>query len=66
MATAAIDFPKLLKGLPEGAWVAISERAREVIAYSADLQTAINAARERGESEPLIVRVPEQPNVLFL
>lgn len=66
MAAAAIDLSALLKDIPAGAWVAISEQAREVVAYAADLQAAIKMARERGENDPLIVRVPEQTSVLFL
>lgn len=66
MATAAIDLSEMLKGIPEGAWVAISEQAQKVVAYSADLQTVIQSAHEQGENNPLIVRVPEQSSVLFL
>lgn len=66
MVTASLDFSELLKGLPEGAWVAISERDNKVMAYSADLQTTLNQAKERGENDPSIVRVPERANMLFL
>jgi hypothetical protein len=66
MAAATIDYMGMMKGLPEGAWVAISERDRKVVSYAADLQIAINMARDRGENDPLIVRVPEQSSVLFL
>ena len=66
MASATIDLSALLRDLPEGAWVAISEQAHKVVAYSADLQTAINLSKERGESDPLIVRVPERAGMLVL
>ena len=66
MATATIDYSALLKGLPPGAWVAISEEKNEVIAYAADLQTVIEKAEQAGELDPLITRVPEQSSVLFL
>lgn len=60
MATATtIDFASLLKGLPPGAWVAISERTKAVVAYAAGLRTALETAREKGEHDPLIVRVPD-------
>ena len=59
-------YAALVKGLPAGAWVAISERTNEVIAYAAELQTAIDKAREGGENDPLIVRVPDQAVTLFL
>ncbi|HEY1649442.1 MAG TPA: DUF5678 domain-containing protein [Terracidiphilus sp.] len=66
MATTAMNVAELLKGIPEGAWVAISEDAHKVVAYSADLQTTLKTARENGEDDPLIVRIPEQSSVLFL
>ena len=66
MATATIDYSDLMKGLPAGAWVAISESTNSVLAYAAELQTVIDRAREKGEDEPLIVRIPEQTSVLFL
>ena len=66
MATCAMDFSELLKGIPEGAWVAISERAHRVVAYSADLPSVVAGAHDAGEDNPLIVRVPEQASTLFL
>lgn len=66
MAAATIDYPELLKDLPAGAWVAISENLNEVIAYAAEIQTVIERAHELGEDDPLIVRVPEQAVTLFL
>ena len=66
MATAAIDYSEIVKGIPSGAWVAISEQNQTVVAYGADLATVLNAARDRGEDHPLIVRIPEQTSVLFL
>jgi hypothetical protein len=66
MATIPLDFTAILKGVPEGAWVAISEKTQEVVAYAADFQTALNRAHEMGERDPLIMRVPEQSSVLFL
>jgi hypothetical protein len=66
MAAAMIDYPELLKGLPAGVWVAISENTNQVIAYSAEIQTVIERAHEHGEDEPLIVRVPDQAGMLFL
>lgn len=66
MATAMIDYSALLKGLPPGAWVAISEEKNAVVAYAADLKTAIDLAKEKGENGPLIIRVPDQTGMLFL
>ena len=66
MATSAIDLSELLKGIPEGAWVAISEHEHKVIAYAAEIATVMKIAHEHGDDEPLVVRVPEQSSVLFL
>lgn len=66
MATTAMDFSALLKGIPEGAWVAISEQLQTVLAYSADLQKVIDIARDKGDHAPLILRVPERSSMLFL
>lgn len=65
-AAAIIDYAALLKGLPEGAWVAISERENRVIAYAAELHDVLRMARAQGLQDPLIVRVPEQAAMMFL
>jgi hypothetical protein len=66
MSTSAVDYSALLKGIPAGAWVAISEKRNEVIAYAAEIQTVIDKAHEQGETDPLVVRVPEQAISLIL
>jgi|HubBroStandDraft_1064217.scaffolds.fasta_scaffold79855_2 hypothetical protein len=66
MATPAIHYSSLLKDLPAGAWVAISEKTMSVIAYSAEIQTVVERSRQQGETDPLIVRVPELAGTLFL
>jgi hypothetical protein len=65
-AAPAINYIALLKGLPAGAWVAISGDASRVIAYGAELQAVIDRARAEGEQDPVILRVPEQAVTLFL
>jgi hypothetical protein len=66
MATTVADLPDLLKGIPAGAWVAISESQNKVLAYGADLQAAHDEALQKGEQMPLMVRVPEQNLAMFL
>jgi hypothetical protein len=66
MASVSFDLSELLKGIPAGAWVAISERSNSVLAYAADVQTVVGLARSQGETDPLVVRVPEQASALFL
>jgi hypothetical protein len=56
---AAKDVTKLLAGVPRGAWVALSNDEDRVIAYAAELQEAIEKAKEAGETDPVVIRVPE-------
>jgi hypothetical protein len=65
MTTSAADLSDLLKGIPSGAWVAISESKQVVIAYGPDAQEVLRKAKERGEERPLILRVPEQAIAMF-
>jgi hypothetical protein len=66
MTTTVADLAGLLKEIPPGAWVAISEEKHSVIAYGADAQAVFSEAKEKGEEQPLIVRVPEQATAMFL
>lgn len=67
MATLpALDLAKMLKGVPRGAWVAISEDKERVITYGADMRTVLEDARKQGEKDPLITRVPESDTTLLL
>jgi hypothetical protein len=66
MATTVADLSELLKGIPLGAWAAISERQNRVIAYGVDPQAVLNEAQKKGEKLPLIMRVPDQNAAMFL
>ncbi|HTX39016.1 MAG TPA: hypothetical protein VME43_28520 [Bryobacteraceae bacterium] len=59
IAPAVTDFGKLLEGIPRGAWVAISQNEDRVLAYAAELKDAIRKARELGEQNPVVLRVPQ-------
>jgi hypothetical protein len=63
---AAKDISKLLSGVPKGAWVALSGDEERVLAYAADLAEVVKRANELGESDPVIVRVPENPSSLVV
>ena len=65
MATAVADLSGLLKGIPSGAWVAISEATHSVVAFGADAQDVMRRAKEQGIEVPLIVRVPDQASAMF-
>lgn len=56
---AVKDVSKLLADVPKGAWVALSQDEEHVIAYAAELQEVLQKAKEAGEADPVITRVPE-------
>jgi len=56
---AAKDISKLLIGVPKGAWVALSRDEERMVAYAAELQEVLDKAKGAGESEPVVIRVPE-------
>jgi hypothetical protein len=63
---AVKDVSKLLEGVPKGAWVALSRDEEKVVAYAAELQEVIQKANEAGESDPVVLRVPESDNATLL
>jgi tRNA A37 threonylcarbamoyladenosine synthetase subunit TsaC/SUA5/YrdC len=65
MTSAVADLSDLLKNIPSGAWVAISESKNAVMAYGPDAQEVLREAKERGEENPLIFRVPDQVAAMF-
>lgn len=66
MAAATTNFGELLRGVPRGAWVALSHDESTLIAYAAELKTVLALAAEKGESDPVVLRVPELPASLLL
>lgn len=67
-AVPAIDFVELLKDIPRGAWVTISvdNGPPRVAAFGSDIQKVMNDARQKGDPEPLVMRVPETNTSLML
>ena len=63
---AVKDISKLLAGVPKGAWVALSKDEERVIAYAAELQEALQKAKEAGENDPIVTRVPESDGKALL
>jgi Family of unknown function (DUF5678) len=61
-----LDLATLLKDIPRGAWVAISEDGKAVINYGADMRTVLEEAKEKGEPNPTILRVAEAASALML
>jgi hypothetical protein len=66
MAPAVYDFSELLQGVPPGAWVAISNDEKRIVAYAAEMRDAVKAANDAGEQAPIILRVPLSPGAFLL
>jgi hypothetical protein len=66
MAALAFDFGALLKDIPRGAWVAISSDQTHVVAFGAEMREVLEEAREKGEQDPIILRVPEAQSTLMM
>ena len=66
MTVAAVDLPTLLKGVPEGDWVAISFDMERVVAHGHDMQKVLDEAQRLGENRPVITRVPDPSVALIL
>src|SRR5260221_279881 len=45
----AIDLTEILKGIPRGAWVAISSKHERVVAYGSDIRAVLEEAKRNGE-----------------
>ena len=56
---AVEQLPRLLENIPKGAWVALSHEENRVLAYGAEFQEVLRKARETGEKDPVVIRVPQ-------
>ncbi len=63
---AVKDMSKLLANVPKGSWAAISKDESRVLAYSANLDEAVEKAKQAGEEDPIVIRVPESDVAVFL
>ena len=55
----ALDLVTLLKDIPRGAWVAISVAGgAHVVAFGSEQVKVLSESREKGESDPILLRVP--------
>ena len=66
MPLQPVDLSKLLENVPPGAWAAISHDESRVIAFSADINEAVTKAKDSGEPDPILIRVPEKSAALML
>jgi hypothetical protein len=56
---------KLLAGLPQGIWVAISEDQERVVGTGATIEDALQQAKEKDEKNPSIFGVPVDGNLIL-
>ena len=63
---AVRDFSSLLAPIPKGSWVAISHDEQRIVAFAASLEEAVRKAKEVGEPDPIVIRVPETDAGLLL
>jgi hypothetical protein len=60
------DLGALLNDVPRGAWVALSNDESRVVVFDADLDAVVERAREAGEDDPVLIRVPDIQMALVL
>lgn len=56
---------ELLRGIPPGTWVAISATQDRVAGTGATIDEAFARAREHGETEPSVLRVSLDSNLIL-
>lgn len=66
MASSIENLPELLRDIPAGDWVAISEQNQQVLAYDPDAQVVLNEARTQGVEQPLIIRKPDTAGMTYI
>jgi hypothetical protein len=66
MAPPVTDLGELLKDVPPGAWVAISQDQQRVVAYAAEMRDALSKTKELGEECPIIFRAPQSSAAFVL
>jgi len=55
-----------LKKAPRDGWAAFSEDEGRLVAYGSTYDEVVKKSEENGESEPVVVKVPESWNELAL
>ena len=63
---AVRDLSKLLADIPKGAWVALSHNEERVVSYGDNLQEVLQKAKQAGENDPFVIRVPERETAALL
>jgi len=53
-----LDLTGVLKDAPIGEWIALSKDISKIVGTGKTLEDALKAAREAGETEPTVMKVP--------
>lgn len=53
-----IDLTTVLKDAPAGEWIALSNGQERIVATAPSLDEAVKAAKEKGEQNPVVLKVP--------
>jgi hypothetical protein len=54
----AIDMTEVFQDAPVGEWLALSPAMDRILASAPNLDDALNAAKELGESNPVMTKAP--------
>ncbi|MGB9072902.1 MAG: DUF5678 domain-containing protein [Terriglobales bacterium] len=57
-AVAPIDLTEVLKNAPAGDWIALSRDEKEIVGTGKTVEEAIRVAREAGEENPIVMKIP--------
>lgn len=57
---------ELVKGFPPGTWVAVSHDQERIVGSGQTIDEALKKAKESGEGEPFMIRVPVESSALIL
>jgi Family of unknown function (DUF5678) len=59
MSMSPQDRLRALRGAPPNGWVAFSADEERLVAYGATYQEVVESAAKNGESDPVLLKVPE-------
>ncbi|MGA1999116.1 MAG: hypothetical protein ABSG52_03920 [Terriglobales bacterium] len=54
------DLAEQLSASPRNCWLALNRDESVVVAHGATMDDAVNAARQKGEQEPVLLWAPDQ------
>ena len=64
--TVKIFDESLLEGIAPGTWVAIAFDQESVVATGETLEEALQEARQKGEAQPCMYKIPPNDVMLYL